>query len=320
MDMIKELKGLALGSRMKRLLDRMNRDISGTYRSLGLDFEARWFSVFYLLKEEAPLTVTGIANRLGFSHPAVIKIAREMGRKGLLLSSQDKTDRRKRLLRLSRKGKETADRLSPVWEDIRSVIQELLDGADHHLLLAIEGMEHQLDEKELSERLFERMKPHLPEDIEILDYQPAYKKKFASLNEAWLKKHFRKDPHDRDLLADPYKKIIRPGGAVLFARLRGRIVGTCALLKHAENVFELSKMAVSEEARRRLVGTRLTLAVIEKAEAMGARALYLETHPSFVSARRLYEGLGFREVASSPLPVRYRRRRLVMKLELRRSI
>jgi len=317
MDLIKDLKGLALGSRMKRLLERMNRDISDIYRILGIDFEARWFSMLYLLKERSPQTITGIADSLGFSHPAVIKLAAEMSRKGLLISAADKQDKRKRLLRLSQKGKEIAVYLEPVWEDIRHVIHELIDSAEHHLLLAIEDVEKLLDRKALYDRLYERMKPRLQDGIEIVDYQPADRIHFKSLNEQWLKKHFKKDSHDDEMLSSPYEKIIKPGGAVLFARLQGRTVGTCALIKHPKNVFELSKMAVIDEFRRRGVGMKLTLAIIERARARGARELYLETHPSFVSAQRLYEGLGFRIVNSSPLPVRYRRRRIVMKLKLK---
>ena len=316
MDVIRELGELALGGHMKRLLERMNKDISEVYQLLGIDFEPRWFSMLYLLEGHSPMTVTGIAECLGYTHPAVIKIAAEMSRKGLILSSTDRKDKRKRLLRISGKGREISAFLGPVWEDIRFVVHELLDSVEHNLLSAIEGVEQALDKKELYERLFDRMKPRLLQEIEILEYSPAYKQTFRSLNLKWITKYLKLEKHDEEMLSNPVRTIIKPGGTILFARLGRRIVGTCALVKHEENVFELAKMGVSEDTRRRLVATRLALAIIDRAKELGATALYLETHPSFVPARRLYRSLGFKEVASSPLPARYRRRRIVMELNL----
>ena len=48
MDLIKQLGPMALGSRLKRLTIRMNKDISLIYRKLGIEFEARWFPVWDL--------------------------------------------------------------------------------------------------------------------------------------------------------------------------------------------------------------------------------------------------------------------------------
>jgi DNA-binding MarR family transcriptional regulator len=318
-DLIKDLRELALGSHMKRLLERTDKDISSIYRELGMDFEARWFSLLYLLNKSSPMTVTGAAECLGYTHPAINKIAAQMSRKGLLTSSVSTKDRRKRLLCLSRKGRETAALLEPVWEDIRAVLLELLQASDHNLLLAIEEFERLLDERDLYNRIFDRLKPRLLREIEILDYRPIFKKDFESLNREWLKKHFRVEKHDEEILADPVGKIIKPGGAVIFARLKGRIVGTCAIIRHSEKVFELSKMAVAEGVRRRSVGTALTLGAIKRATTLGGLDLYLETHPTLIAAQRLYEGLGFKRVSTSPIPPRYRRKRIVMRLRLRKE-
>ena len=319
MDIVKHLRELALGSHMKRLLERTDRDISGIYGELGVDFEARWFSLLYLLNQESPVSITGAAASLGYTHPAVNKLAAQMEKKGLLTSSVSSKDRRKRLLRLSAKGRRTAALLKPVWQDIREALRDMLARPDHNLLLAIEEFERLLDEKSLYNRIFDRMRHRLLKEIEILDYRPRYREKFQSLNARWLEKHFRIEKHDREILSDPVGKLIKPGGTVLFARVKGRIVGTCAIIRHDADVFELSKMAVAEGARRRSVGAALTLAAIERARSLGALSLYLETHPSLVGAQRLYTGLGFRRVTSSPLPRRYRRKRIVMNLELRKE-
>jgi N-acetylglutamate synthase-like GNAT family acetyltransferase/DNA-binding MarR family transcriptional regulator len=301
---------------VKRLLERTDKDISRIYHDLGLDFEARWFSLLYLLNEQSPMTITGAAESLGYSHPAVNKLAAQMTRKGLVASSKDRKDKRRRLLRLTKKGRETAILLEPVWEEIRAVLRELLEASDDNLLLAIEDFERLLGESDLYSRIFDRLKPRLLGKIEILEYSPRYKKDFKSLNSHWLKRHFGLEERDKEMLDDPHGSIIEQGGAVLFARLEGKIVGTCALVRHEAHIFELTKMAVAEKARRRSVGAALTLAAIKKASDLGACEIYLETHPTFKAAQHLYRRHGFRRVASSPIPKRYRRKRVCMRLVL----
>jgi ribosomal protein S18 acetylase RimI-like enzyme len=234
----------------------------------------------------------------------------------LLVSSIDGKDRRRRVLKLTKKGRDIAGYLGPVWEEIRFAVSDLVGSVEHNLLKAIDGIEERLEEKEMYERIFERLKLRRLEEIEVIEYRSAYKKHFESLNRVWMEGKFRIEKHDEEMLRDPAGKIIKPGGAVIFAKLGKKIVGTCALLRHDGGIFELAKMAVAEDKRRRLVGTKLTLAIIEKAKRLGAEELHLETHPTFVNAQRLYESLGFKHVEASPLPVRYRRRRVVMKRNL----
>ena len=208
------------------------------------------------------------------------------------------------------------DQLIPVWEEVRAVASDLVESSEPNLLASIESVELQLDEKEVYPRIRERLRPRLLGSIEILEYKPAYKKYFKSLNYEWLERHFRIERADEKSLSDPKGTIVNKGGVVLFARLRGQIVGTAALIRHSDGLFELSKMGVTRTARRRLVGTRLTLEILERARAMGARRLYLETHPKLKPAQRLYESVGFECIDESPIPPTFDRRRILMKIDL----
>jgi N-acetylglutamate synthase-like GNAT family acetyltransferase len=143
--------------------------------------------------------------------------------------------------------------------------------------------------------------PELPA-VEIADYRPAFKKHFRALNEQWLEEHFEVEPADARLLADPNSRILKLGGHVQFALLRGEVVGTCALVRHRSGELELVKMAVASEHRHRGVGTALTTAAVERALGSGAETVYLRTHPDLDAARRLFLKVGFRRVWSSPLP------------------
>jgi DNA-binding MarR family transcriptional regulator len=108
------------------------------------------------------MSITGAAESLGYSHPAINKLAAQMGRRGLVVSSKDRKDRRRRLLRLTKKGRDTAVLLKPVWEEIRGVLREMLEASDHNLLLAVEDFEQLLDQRDLYTRIFDRLKPQSP--------------------------------------------------------------------------------------------------------------------------------------------------------------
>ncbi len=132
--------------------------------------------------------------------------------------------------------------------------------------------------------------------VEILDYQPAYRAFFKTLNETWIEKYFRLEEADKLVLNHPESEILEKGGFVFFARLHDAIVGTCGLVKKEDNTFELIKMGVLESARGRKIGQQLAEAAISKAREQGADQVVLYSATILKPAILLYRKLGFREV------------------------
>jgi GNAT superfamily N-acetyltransferase len=154
--------------------------------------------------------------------------------------------------------------------------------------------------------------------IEIVDFRPRLARYFRDLNYAWLERYFEVEPYDRIVLNDPQSQVIRLGGCVLFARMEGRIVGTCALLKHTEKKFELAKMAVDPSCQGRGVGRRLVEAAIQRAKSMGAEQLVLATSRALDAANRLYLSCGFEHADLSVIgPLPYKRESIVMSQSLK---
>jgi len=317
MDIMAELGELALASRLKRLSEALMKDAAGFYAELGVEFQPRWFTVFYTLGRRSPLAVGELAQGLGLTHPAVSQVADQLVRAGLARQTKDSRDDRRRLLSLTPAGRRLHRRLLPVWDEVRAAARELIDEAGTNLLVNVEHVEAAVARRSVMDRVRGRLGMGAPGKLRIAEYRPAYKKHFKALNEQWLRADFEIEPHDERILDDPNGAVIRKGGAILFALLDDVVVGTAALVRNPGDMLELCKMAVAADRRRRGIGTALAQAVIARARDWGAPALYLQTSPRLDGAVRLYRKLGFRQLKRNPLPrAEYARQSITMVLDL----
>jgi ribosomal protein S18 acetylase RimI-like enzyme len=133
------------------------------------------------------------------------------------------------------------------------------------------------------------------QDVRIVGFDPCWRAAFATLNIEWLEHWFVVEDYDREVLGNPEKYILANGGHILFAIDEGeRVLGTVALKHEGDGVYELTKMAVSPEARGSGVGRRLMEAALEFYRTLGARELFLESSSKLGPALALYESVGFR--------------------------
>lgn len=319
MDLIKQLGHLAFASRLKRLSERLQRDVSRVYKTQSIDFEARWFPVLYALREEPSMSITGLAAALRLTHPAINQIAADMSKNGLISSAKDKKDERRRLLRLTAKGRKMIANLEPVWDEIQAVNRELTRIAGGNFLRSLDRYEAALDEEGMFERVIGKIKLRQLKQVEIIGYKPNLKRHFKSLNYEWLKKWFEVEDQDRKILSDPSGLIIKPGGQVFFARIDGKVIGTAAAMRHNKDIYELTKMAVTPKAQGLQAGRKLALAVIEWIKKRKAKTLILHTATKLIPANKLYKSLGFEQVDDVDIPLpHFRRKTIIMRLDLKK--
>ena len=134
-------------------------------------------------------------------------------------------------------------------------------------------------------------------EVEIVDYNPSFHKKFKDLNIAWISKKYVVEDVDHEVLNDPEKFILSKGGCILMAVCKGEAVGTCSLKNKGNGVYELTKMTVDENMRGLKIGRMLGVATIEKARLLGARQVELYSNRAgSAEAILLYYKLGFREI------------------------
>lgn len=149
--------------------------------------------------------------------------------------------------------------------------------------------------------------------IQISFYQPKYQAAFESLNKAWIEKYFWIEPIDVEVLQNPEKNIIAPGGEILIALVDDQPVGVIALKRVSEIVLEFTKMAVDEKFQGKKIGEKLAVVAIATAKVMKATKIILYSNTKLVAAIQLYRKLGFVEVE---LDGPYKRSDIKMELNL----
>lgn len=317
MNTVRQLGYLALGTRFRMLTDSLMLDVDKIYKSLRLDFEPRLFLVFYQIVQRSPVTITEIAEQIGFTQPAVTQTVNALIEKKLVKADKGKSDSRKKMISVTAKGSELVLKLIPVWQDIESAAKELLNSTGYDILFIMGKLESEINNKSIYSRVIEKVKERQLNEIRIFEYEPKYKKQFYELNKEWLLKYFEIESKDKTILENPEREIIKKGGYIFFAEYENEIAGTAALIKHKGNIFELAKMAVTEKAQGKQIGKKLGQTVLQKLKKLNAEKVFLETNSKLTPAINLYKGLGFEETEMKE-PSEYKRATLRMDLNLKK--
>ncbi|MCL9998451.1 MAG: bifunctional helix-turn-helix transcriptional regulator/GNAT family N-acetyltransferase [Erythrobacter sp.] len=288
-DVVAQMGPAFLGSRLKRLGERMQAGAGIVTASAGLALQPGHMAVLAALRG-APLSVGQLAEACGTSQPGATRTLGQLRDLGMI-DEVEAPDQRSRVVTLSPKGREAAIVLMhEVWPRVGMAAQQILDRLDGDFLAGLTEIERALSEASIGERGLRVT----PGPLRLREYDDALAHHFHDINADWIEAMFRLEATDREVLENPRSRIVEPGGCILFVEAPGLgIVGTCALQKTGPGAFELTKMGVRETARGLKVGEFLLEAIIARAQAMGARQLYLLTNHICAAAIHLYEKLGF---------------------------
>lgn len=307
---------LALSARLRRLSKRSTAGLNAICREMELDVESRWFGCLQLLHSQGPLPVTRIARALDQTHPAIVQLARILKDKGLVEEEGDPSDKRRRLLSLSDQGQELTLLLGPLWTAIDAAAQAWMEEGGLELERAIGHLEERLDAIPMDDRIRVELRRLDYEAVRTEPMGPGDEQTFADLNRTWIEEVFKMEDEDRRVLFHPRETIVDRGGQVYMARLEGETVGTCALIREGDGVFELAKMAVDPAWQGRQVGARLCDHAIAEARRLGAITLILHTNDILETAMSLYLSRGWVVEKTGSTDERYQRSNVLMRLDL----
>ena len=289
-DILAERDFLFLGSRMKRLAERLQSDALKITRQVALDdLQPSYMPVLASLDRHGSMTVTGLVDLVGFSQPAIARALSGMEKIGLIALDRDAQDKRQKIVTLTEKGQETVRTLNTdVWPRIEAAARHLCTGLAGDFMDQIQQMEQSLADLPLYNR------PGAKPGLELVEYETALADTFYRINAEWIEDMFTLEEGDLKVLRDPQGQIINRGGQILFVKSPvGGIVGTGALMPMEDGVFELTKMGVSSTRRGEKAGEFLLAQLIQRARDIDVKELFLLTNKKCEAAIHLYEKLGF---------------------------
>ena len=298
-DILRDLGYLALGSRLKRLAERLQADAARAHARMGYPMKPAQFPLLAALDRRGPLTVGEAVDALGVSQPSVTRTLGSLIALDLVETERDAHDSRLKRIRLTAEGTALLQRMKrELWPSIDAAAAALAKGPPSDLLSLITRVEDAMHEEPLEARVASGT----PE-LRIVPYDDSLAPTFAEITRAWVEEMFTLEATDRAIIEDPRGMILDRGGEILFVNAKDLgIVGTCALMPASGKAFELTKMGVRAEARGKKAGAFLLEAVLDRARQMRSQGalehLFLLTNARCKAAIHLYEKHGFVHDAS----------------------
>jgi len=292
-DLLQDFGATFLGSRLKRLGERMQAGAAKVASDAGLPVQPAHMPLLAALDGQS-LTVGQLVQVVGISQPGITRGIGQLLELGLVQSEQG-DDGRQRSISLTPAGNAVLARAKLyLWPQVEEAVKALFGGHPEGFIKQLADIEAALADTPI-DVLAARATPQL---LKIHEFSDALAHHFHDINAEWINAMFKLEATDKEVLENPRKNIVDAGGVILFVEARGLgIVGTCALQKTGERSYELTKMGVRETARGLKAGEFLLAAVIERAMALKAEPLYLLSNAKCAAGIHLYEKLGFQHDA-----------------------
>jgi DNA-binding MarR family transcriptional regulator/N-acetylglutamate synthase-like GNAT family acetyltransferase len=250
--------------------------------------------VLYELANRGESTASELGEELGLDAGYLSRILRGFEKHDLIHKRPSETDGRRRLLRLTERGREA---FAPLDARSRNDIGAMLGGmstAEQERLVGamrtIEGLLGVSPEPVVPYLL----RAHLPGDMGWVVHRHGvlYAREYG-----W-------DERFEALVAEIVAKFIRQYDPKLercwIAERDGEIVGCVFLVRESEEIAKLRLLLVEPKVRGLGIGSRLVEECIRFARQAGYRKITLWTNDVLDSARRIYTAMGFRLVHEEP--------------------
>lgn len=280
-----------LGSRLKRLAERMQADAAEVARSLDLPVQPAQMSLLMTIRLHGPIAVGELAQRLRLAQPTVTRALGTLERDGFVEARRTPGDARSKRLALTEAGEALMVRVqTELLPRIEPAAAELVEGLSGDFMQGLAKVEARLD----AASLLARIQASGPPSLWARDFSDDLAEAFYRINAEWIQDMFVLEDNDIALLSRPRELILDKGGVVLFAQTAELgVVGTCALMVSKDGWVELTKMGVLASARGLKVGEFLLAKTLERAASLGMDKVYLLTNRKCGPAIHLYEKLGF---------------------------
>lgn len=248
--------------------------------------------VLYELATRQSPTAKEIGTVLGIDPAYLSRILRRLERDSLLKRKPSRNDARSAHLALTGKGKSKFAKLNALSEgQAQGILKALPPSAQARLIDSMSEVERQLAPDEQEQKRIV-LRPHRPGDMGWVVYREgalyAQEYGFDDTFEALV----------AQIVADFLTNFDPKRERCWIAELNGQNVGHIFLVKHPTepSTAKLRLLLVEPSARGLKVGSTLVEECVSSARVVGYKKITLWTQSILTSARRIYQGAGFRLV------------------------
>jgi DNA-binding MarR family transcriptional regulator len=141
-DVVRHLGYLTLGTRLKRLGERMQADVQRILAANEVGVPVAQFPFLAAIDRLGPLTIGELARAVGVTQPGVTRAVEQLVAAELLVDQPSESDQRRRTVALTAQGKRLVGHAKrTVWPEIEHAVRELCHGLPGSLLDQLEAIE-----------------------------------------------------------------------------------------------------------------------------------------------------------------------------------
>lgn len=153
-DLVRDFGLLTLGSRMRRIGERLQADTQRIIEESGLAVQASQYPLLAAIDREGPMTIGELALAVGISQPGITRTVAQLAQQGILQAETSPDDQRRRLIALTQEGSRLVEfSKRNVWPRIRAAVADLCADMGPSLLWQLTALEDGLAEKPLNRRV-----------------------------------------------------------------------------------------------------------------------------------------------------------------------
>ncbi|MFB2550609.1 MarR family winged helix-turn-helix transcriptional regulator [Ensifer soli] len=152
-DVVRELGFLCLGSRMRRIGERLQAETQEIIASLGVSIQPAQYPFLAAIDRNGPLGIGELAQATGISQPGATRTVGQLLELGLVDMHPLPGDQRRRRVSLTQAGQALVDQSKDqVWPRIAAAVTDLCGPLDGPLLDQLAAIEDGLAERSLIRR------------------------------------------------------------------------------------------------------------------------------------------------------------------------
>ncbi|MFZ2102914.1 MAG: MarR family transcriptional regulator [Oricola sp.] len=156
-DVTREFGYLTLGSRLKRIGERLQAETAQFMQQAGVDLPPSVSPLLFTLYSDGPLTIGDLASVLGVSQPGVTRSIRQLEAAGLVETAREGGDQRRKPVVLTDTATAIVERSRrELWPHVEAAVREMCGAVEGSFLEQLDAIEDALDRMPLDRRAAEK--------------------------------------------------------------------------------------------------------------------------------------------------------------------